>query len=117
MRTNMRLYATLITWFAVMAIMIVLFTASNAVDTDPNMGVFVSLIFGFAATISTAAIWISAIFDRPQFLDAAQAAEKRKNVERTRMSRLVDRLSEDELDELETLLIARDDEVIRARSE
>ena len=114
MRTNMRLYATLIIWFAVMAIMIVMFTASDAVRADPNMGVFVALIFGLGAAISTLAVWLSAIFERPQVLDAAQAAGKRKNVERVRdrdrMSKLVDRLSQDELYELEDLLLEREEQ-------
>ncbi len=109
MRDNMRLYATLAIWFAFMVMTTVIFVASDVVNNaDPNTAVFIALIFALAAGISTVAIWLSGLAGATRPVDHAEQA-KRKRVDRGRLERLVDGLNDDELDELETLLIARED--------
>jgi hypothetical protein len=109
MRENIRLYATLAIWFAFMAVTIVIFTASSAVD-QPNTAVFIALILALAASVSTAAVWLSGIAEYRQSGSMSRVEQaKRKRVNRERLERLVNGLNDDEIDELETLLIARDE--------
>jgi hypothetical protein len=112
MRENLRLYATLAIWFAFMAVTIVIFTASDAVsNAEPNTAVFIALIFALAASVSTVAVWISGIFGgsrgAAERSDASRA--KRKRVDPDILARLVEGLNDEELDELEMLLIAREE--------
>ncbi|MBN1563071.1 MAG: hypothetical protein JXA10_04485 [Anaerolineae bacterium] len=107
MRENMRLYATLAIWFTFMVMTIVIFTASDAVS-EPNTGVFIALILALAASISTAAIWISGMTGGHQRTTNSSASQaKRKRVDPDRLERLVAGLDDETLTELETLLIAR----------
>jgi hypothetical protein len=112
MRENMRLYATLAIWFAFMVMTTVIFVASDAVsNAEPNTAVFIALIFAMAAAISTAAVWISGIFgdSRGEAARSSASRAKRKRVDPEILSRLVDGLNDEELDELEMLLIAREE--------
>jgi hypothetical protein len=111
MRENMRLYATLAIWFAFMIMTTAIFVASDVANSaDPNTAVFIALILALAASVSTVAVWISGIFggSRPAVRDDADFA-KRKRVDSDRLARLVHGLDDDELDELEMLLLAREE--------
>jgi hypothetical protein len=112
MRENMRLYATLAIWFAFMVMITVIFVASDAVsNAEPNTAVFIALIFAMAAAISTAAVWISGIFGggRGEAARSNAGRAKRKRVDPEILSRLVEGLNDEELDELEMLLISREE--------
>ncbi len=89
-----RLMATGFIWL-MLAIMV-----NTVNDTVP-----VAFILGIAATISTLAIWESA---KHQNKTASEQASKLKRNDR--VSRLVDKLNEDEVYELQELLAARHDE-------
>ncbi|HLV35824.1 MAG TPA: hypothetical protein VKY59_11945 [Spirillospora sp.] len=72
-----------------------------------------TLILGIAATISTVKIWESG--RAVQAGDAGDAAGKQKRD--NRFARLVDKLDEDEVYQLEELLASRRDEEIVRRSQ
>jgi hypothetical protein len=112
MRDNMRLYATLAIWLAFMVMTTVILVASDAVsNAEPNTAVFIALIFAMAAAISTAAVWISGMFGGSRQAAARADANraKRKRVDPDMLARLVGGLNDDELNELEMLLIAREE--------
>ena len=112
MRENTRLYATLAIWLAFMVMTTVIFVASDVVsDANPNTAVFIALILALAASVSTASIWLSGIFGGHQQTAArtGDAQMKKKRVNRERLERLVDGLNDDERDELESLLMTREE--------
>jgi hypothetical protein len=92
-----RLIATGFIW-GMVALMVTL--AGPASDDMTALVLFLSA----GATLSTAAIWLSAAF-RPRG-EMAQAAKAKRD---SRLSRLVDELDQDEVYQLEDLLEARRD--------
>ena len=110
MGSRERLWATLAIWVVYLMIMVTLITAntspaSEALHEDTLLGIV--LVLSLAAGSSTIGIW-----SRPGDTGARASGQTRKAKRRdTHMERLVDDLSEDELVELETLLLARDQDV------
>ncbi len=92
---DIRLQATIIIWGALAAVLI--FAAAPG-DVIP-----MTFILGIAATISTAVVWEEAGKALRANPEAEQAKHKRSN----RTTRLIEKLNEDEIVELEELLSAR----------
>ncbi len=97
-RNLIRLITTVTIWLAVAGMVIAGGITSGEI-------VALAFILGLGATISTGVIWDSAKYDVQD--DASKA--KRTN----RISRLVDKLEEDEVLELAELLDARRDDRLR----
>ncbi len=94
---DIRLQATGLIWIALAAILI--FAA------PPGEIVPLTFILGAAATISTIAIWDMAGKTMNRAYDEQAQADKHKRDDRTR--RLIEKLDEDEIADLEDLLAAR----------
>lgn len=99
---DLRLEATAIIWAAVVAILI--FAAAPG-DIIP-----LAFILGIAATISTVAVWETSAKAASAMagLDGGGVAGKHKRDDRTR--RLVELMDEEEIDDLQAYLAARQDE-------
>ncbi|MBN1563525.1 MAG: hypothetical protein JXA10_06795 [Anaerolineae bacterium] len=76
-----------------------------------------TIIIGLMVTVanSTMAIWGFQSDEKPADNDQASRA-KTKNIERSRVERLIEDLNDDEIYDLETLLLARDGDQARDRS-
>ncbi len=109
MNEKYRFLSTLAIWLAFATIMVTMFIslAASALFIDELtmiiLGVFV-LTLTLMAGISTAQVWRGA-----RAAEDAQAAEKAKRAAPSQIERLIDQLDEDEIVELETLLMARQD--------
>ncbi|MBN2471889.1 MAG: hypothetical protein JXN59_14295 [Anaerolineae bacterium] len=110
MNEKYRFYSTLAIWGALAAVMISLFFSLSESSLPPSelvmiiTGVFV-LTFTLMAGISTGMIWRGA-----RAAEHTQAAaQKAKRAASSEIERLVDQLDEDEIVELETLLLTRQD--------
>ena len=101
MGDGVRLAATSVIWFTLAVILIA------AAVTDGDM-VALAFILGIAAAISTSVIWDSG---KSKATSAENDASKNKR--NNRLSRLVDKLDEDEIYDLEDLLAARHDDRMR----
>jgi hypothetical protein len=110
MRESMRLYATMFIWIAFTAMTIVLFTSDNSrinnYDVIPILGILAGTAF-----LSTVALWITAGRGRAEVAARTDMSRaKRKRINGELLERLVDGLNDDELDELDVLLSAREDD-------
>ena len=94
---DIRLQATALIWIALAAILI--FAA------PPGEMVPLAFILGAAATLSTVAIWDAASKAMSKGYEEATQSAKHKRDNRT--SRLIEKLDEDEIADLEDLLAAR----------
>jgi hypothetical protein len=101
MNDGVRLAATAIIWLALAGILI----SAGIVGGDM---VALALILGIGATVSTGIIWDSS---RPNARGEMEEASKSKR--NHRLTRLVDKLDEDEVYQLEDLLAARHDDQTR----
>ena len=101
MGDGVRLAATSVIWLTLAAILIA------AAVTGGDM-VALAFILGIAAAISTSVIWESG---KSKALTAEN--EVSKNKRNNRLSRLVDKLDEEEVYQLEDLLASRHDNQIR----
>jgi hypothetical protein len=106
MRTdNSRLFATLIVWGSFTSIFLFLFFVLAWTGADVNVPSAFFLLIMFLATLvgvirATEAIWGSVPAEDPG---------KAKRAQNSRVRRLVDSLEDDEIYELESLLLARED--------
>lgn len=103
MREWVRLFATGLIW----GMLAVILTTGGRFTGEM---VPLAFILGIAATISTAAIWNSGGGSQRTEDEIARKAKRND-----RVSRLVDKLDEDEVYQLEELLAARRDEEYRER--
>lgn len=111
MRESSRLIATAIIWIAFTMMMgliaAAVATASDPLDVAGGWIVFaIIMVLTVAVTISTRAIW-NAAEREPQ----AEHDKKLKRESPRRMERLLEALDEDEIYDLESLLLAREEEV------
>lgn len=107
-----RFLSTAIVWVAYAVVMVALFAALSlgAPQFDVLMQIFVAaFVLGLTAVagISTAMIWRGA---GGHAAASPEQAAKAKRVASERIERLVDALNEDEIIELETLLLTRQDQ-------
>lgn len=118
MRDSMRLYATLVIWIAFATMTGVLFTSVTSVLADASSGIVLAVLItlALASMISTFAVWGG--FEEesgPAAHDSgvgkikrASTGEHARRNHQSRVTRLLDTLDEDEIDELELLLHARE---------
>ncbi|MBN1963037.1 MAG: hypothetical protein JW910_00220, partial [Anaerolineae bacterium] len=102
-------------WFALAVIIIgVSALATNAFFALQGMNlVIVFGILAASAGLATMRLWTpGAASTSAAAREAAPERRKTKRVQRERLANLLDRLDEDEAVELETLLMARDEDVI-----
>lgn len=112
MDARTRLWATGIVWSAFTLIVISIVTALAVTGTDLAAGeqVFLLLVFALlvaGVTAATRAIWGGAHVDET----VKERRGKLKRAMPSRVQRLVDDLDDDEVYELETLLLAREEDV------
>ncbi|MBN1963036.1 MAG: hypothetical protein JW910_00215 [Anaerolineae bacterium] len=119
MRDRDRLWATVVIWSAVTVIILGIVAAITLTGPDVAAAgllisavVVVMLFLLGAAGFSTGRVWGSASQGQ-QEQGRAVEARKEKRAVTNRVARLVDDLDDDELIELETLLMARDEDVVR----
>ncbi len=98
-------------WIAVMMVLIVMFIASTfpAFNMADEFMLGLAGILGFAAAYSTARIAQAGVPASGQGQAEARAV-KAKRHDSGRIARLVESLDEDEIVELETLLLSREEE-------
>lgn len=99
-----RMLATLFIWAGAT----VMITENNLAITEGNAVLLIGILAGIAG-LCTLAVWVSG--REHDVAQAAAEAEKNKRVGSRRVERLVDSLSEDELDQLRARLQERDDMV------
>ncbi len=97
-----KVITTLGIWAAIVGILVL-------GDVGPNNMIWVTLIMGAAAAISTGFIW-----DNKRSGDSAEAAKHKRD---SRARRLVEKLDEEDIVELEDLLAARRDDRLTYRAE
>ncbi|MBN1965854.1 MAG: hypothetical protein JW910_14475 [Anaerolineae bacterium] len=110
MNDGSRLAATLVIWIAFAALTGTLLTSpTGAVANTTNSGALfgIVLVLAVAATVSTGAIWASG---RQRGESTESRFAKAKRARPRRIEDLVNSLEDDEVYELESLLLARDDE-------
>jgi hypothetical protein len=111
MRESMRLYATMFIWIAFTAMTIVLFTSNNNRINDYDVIPILGILAG-TAFLSTVAIWMAGGRGKAEAAARADTSRaKRKRINGELLARLVDGLNDDELDELDLLLSAREDDM------
>lgn len=106
-----RLLTTLVIWLAVVGIVAIIFLSSAGASAAEHVEVILGTlgILSLAAGFGTTAVWRGAT-SSPALSEAeVRAARKAKAMGSGRFDRLSELLDEDELVELETLLLARED--------
>jgi hypothetical protein len=113
MDDRFRFLTTSIIWVAFAVILITLFitmAAANADLTGGNLIITAAFVMFLTAVagVSTLAIWRAPHAAAP--LPDAQDRRKSKRLDPSRLARLVEQLDEDEIVELETLLLTREED-------
>jgi hypothetical protein len=110
MRSAERGCATLIIWVMFTILVGVVLTSATSAVVMAGSGVavvMVTLVLAMAAVISTVAVW----FGGREQVESRPHLTKSKRSQRERIARLVDSLDDDDIYELETLLLGRDEQV------
>ena len=110
MDSRERLWATAIIWGALMVVLITFLLVGrlgNAPGVDGAVIFFVMAALTIAGSFATDKVW------RRREEVSEQEAMKAKRSNRERIERLVETMDEDESVELETLLMAREDDELR----
>ncbi|NDJ79375.1 MAG: hypothetical protein GYB65_24255 [Chloroflexi bacterium] len=108
-----RVLTTIVIWsaFAFMTVMALTMPTGAVANADGDTILSITAILAAAASISTTAIWVSGREERPS--GRAQSFAKAKRRDRNRAERLIEKLDDDDIYDLEALLLAREDEARR----
>ncbi len=110
-----RLWATAFIWSAVTIILLGIIIALAVTGASLEFGSIVpitltAMLLILVAGYSTSRVWGGAVRGQPQLDSAGAQTGKAKRIDRRRFERLIERLDDDEIVELETLLLAREEE-------
>ncbi|NLX10333.1 MAG: hypothetical protein GXY36_11810 [Chloroflexi bacterium] len=109
MNSNIRLIATLIVWVVLAAILGIMLTSPTGAVSEASGDVIfgVVAVLAAAASISTLAIWFG-VRDTPQ--PQSHLAKGKRGDQRQTVRQILNTLEDDEVYELESLLLAQEDE-------
>lgn len=112
-----RLWATGFIWGAVTIIVLGIVTAfavtGAALDVDAVVPITLTImLLILVAGYSTSRVWGGAARERTSIQSAGAQTGKAKRVDRRRFERLIERLDDDEIVELESLLLAREEDQV-----
>lgn len=109
MHVRMQLYATMIIWTAFTVMTIVLFATNSSAADSGNMIPLVGTLAG-AAAIGTFSVWVTSGSKAAESAPSAgtRREEKPKRVDRDRLERLLNRMDDDELLDLQDMLLERE---------
>jgi hypothetical protein len=110
-----RVLATVVIWIAFSAMTVSLFTApTGAISNADGAELFgIVLVLSIAAFLSTTAIWRGEQGSSDRGVSDRAKAKRTMFRERSRIERLVERLDDDEIYELEALLLGQQEEARR----
>ncbi len=118
MRSRERFWATVVIWLVFVLLVALFFAFAILYPGSPLYSGTIEtilIVFSSAAAVSTLGIWLRSGGESEQVAqEAQQVTRKSKSSAPRRIAEMIDRLNDDEVIELETLLSAQDEDVLQS---